>query len=678
MKEGRKMPYNCRGPNKEQKIIRFDPAYRRSAPTKYRQLSSYRERGYERQGSRDLRKRRRAIDKIPCTTVTCGVTALEPPLSFITIMVRAEFPFRTTGAANDRSPSMFVSMTSESHRNCLLCHEPGREKIPLDIGLIQGSGSGSDPLPLTLELRKDIRLLPMINLLGRYIFGLVTQMRRQLEAIYNNGSHRDRSSLIPRENGRAVFTLILFPLRMRITLTSRRRVLFAKHGDRSAVPMWIRSGPASSLFHSRVTNTATYHRSWHLLRLDFRQEDADIKGVQLVQNKLPSRAPVYTLNRAVYPPARPWLAHQLLPAGFRIPSADRVLIAFPFAETSQSFGGKIEPGKSKLERFPTEVLSEILAATAQKYPDSHLDILESVVTRGNILLLSKRMAEADIYSNGSSLTIAGSNKPLNPPLITHLDIDFQSSPIWANILRMAHNTLFGPSPIIPAVPSLRELHVFSLLCLPPLTAPNLRELNVADPNIGFTYDRLTQILDQMCHDIEILRLNSDRGNHLRTEVYREMRDRVLAGYIRGGPTNITEVTFSSPPPSNAGGLTARRAFASLAKRGSQVKGDCVRFHQRVFRVRVLGCQGYFPPHIDTNAMELFKKSNRIGDSLVAAQVYETINGSQLIRASYSIVLAFTDENETERVFNSGIWQGGVRRRAEKFFPWWDDGIGGYV
>lgn len=89
-----------------------------------------------------------------------------------------------------------------------------------------------------------------------------------------------------------------------------------------------------------------------------------------------------------------------------------------------------------------------------------------------------------------------------------------------------------------------------------------------------------------------------------------MRDRVLAGYIRGGPTNITEVTFSSPPPSNAGGLTARRAFASLAKRGSQVKGDCVRFHQRVFRVRVLGCQGYFPPHIDTNAMELFKKSNR--------------------------------------------------------------------
>lgn len=99
------------------------------------------------------------------------------------------------------------------------------------------------------------------------------------------------------------------------------------------------------------------------------------------------------------------------------------------------------------------------------------------------------------------------DKPLNPPLITHLDIDFQSSPIWANILRMcgalhcliyrAHNTLFGPSPIIPAVPSLRELHVFSLLCLPPLTAPNLRELNVADPNIGFTYDRLTQILDQM-------------------------------------------------------------------------------------------------------------------------------------------------------------------------------------
>ncbi|KAJ7025996.1 hypothetical protein C8F04DRAFT_1190914 [Mycena alexandri] len=624
MKEGRKMPYNCRGPNKEQKIIRFDPAYRRSAPTKYRPLSSYRERGYERQGSRDLRKRRRAIDKIPCTTVTCGVTALEPPLSFITIM---------NDGSCERSLAQHVCVDDlrvgtdlrVDEVNCVArgAAWSGRQisfiffyTVALNLSLLiplPGSGSGSDPLPSTLELRKDIRLLPMINLLGRYIFGLVTQMRRQLEAIYNNGSHRDRSSLIPRENGRAVFTLILFPLRMRITLTSRRRVLFAKHGTSS-----------DSIFDKKTQTLRVFNYA-------------------VDPEELPSRAPVYTLNRAVYPPARPWLAHQLLPAGFRIPSA----------ETSQSFGGKIEPGKSKLERFPTEVLSEILAATAQKYPDSHLDILESVVTRGNILLLSKRMAEADIYSNGSSLTIAGSNantccevthkplrvdptrierfrccfpitlpptpldKPLNPPLITHLDIDFQSSPIWANILRM-------------------------------------------------------------CHDIEILRLNSDRGNHLRTEVYREMRDRVLAGYIRGGPTNITEVTFSSPPPSNAGGLTARRAFASLAKRGSQVKGDCVRFHQHVFRVRVLGCQGYFPPHIDTNAMELFKRSNRIGDSLVAAQVYETINGSQLIRASYSIVLAFTDENETERVFNSGIWQGGVRRRAEKFFPRWDDGIGGYV
>lgn len=235
--------------------------------------------------------------------------------------------------------------------------------------------------------------------------------------------------------------------------------------------------------------------------------------------------------------------------------------------------------------------------------------------------------------------------------ITHLDIDFQTSPTWAKILQScgalhcliyrAHNNLQEATTALPAVPSLRELHIFRLHHLPPLTAPNLRELTIADPNTGFSSDHLIRILGsrdaatlrsldllwnpisnleigsvlEECKSINILRLSSGRDSELRTEVYREMRNRVLAGYIRGGPTKMREVTFSSAPPSNSSAESARRAFASLARRGSELKGESVRFHQIVFRVRVLGCYGYFPPHIDAQEMVTFKRNNRYEHSL---------------------------------------------------------------
>ncbi|KAJ7153709.1 hypothetical protein C8R46DRAFT_1228009 [Mycena filopes] len=310
------------------------------------------------------------------------------------------------------------------------------------------------------------------------------------------------------------------------------------------------------------------------------------------------------------------------------------------------------------------------------------------------------------------IVVASTVPPAAPsllPRLTHIHIDTQTSELWAKVF-VSCDALeclqYGPKnslntylPIPPVVTSLRLLRVHRMSCLPPLTAPNLQVLNVLDPNVGLTSAGLSRItgctttkirtLDLLwnfvsntemkaildrCPALQVLHLNADSGNDLRTPIYRELRDRIQLSYLRLGPGRFRAASFSHSPPLNSRAKHARQIFDSLSSIAVVTKDCKIAPYPLIWRVRVLNCQGYFCGDLFSRESYSFLRENGFGQTLVAAEIYETLCGSTTVPSVFSIILAFRERDDAVRAISRGVRQGGSMRQAIQFNTIWDDTV----
>ncbi|KAJ7164293.1 hypothetical protein C8R46DRAFT_1036202 [Mycena filopes] len=304
-------------------------------------------------------------------------------------------------------------------------------------------------------------------------------------------------------------------------------------------------------------------------------------------------------------------------------------------------------------------------------------------------------------------TVSPTATPSLLPRLTHIHIDTQTSELWAKVFVSCDaleclqygpkNSLNTHLPILPVVTSLRLLRVHRMSCLPPLTAPNLQVLNVLDSNVGLTSAGLSRItgctttkirtLDLLwnfvsntemkaimdrCPALLVLHLNSDSGNDLRTPIYRELRDRIQLSYLRLGPGRFRAASFSHSPPLNSRATNARRMFDSLSSIAVVTKDCKIAPYPLIWRVRVLNCQGYFCGNLFSRESYSFLRENGFGKTLVAAEIYETLNGSTTVPSVFSIILAFRDRDDAVRAISRGVRQGGSIRQTIQFHAIWGD------
>ncbi|KAJ7153767.1 hypothetical protein C8R46DRAFT_1042149 [Mycena filopes] len=467
---------------------------------------------------------------------------------------------------------------------------------------------------------------------------------------------------------------------------------------------------------------------------------------------------------------------QRLLGGMSSPSATH-MTNVPVAHATQNRLYDTAVGRMHHFRSDDVVPNEIISLILELLPDQPLDYQEVVVTRGNILQLSKRFNELclstpelwatiDVHfrklgpwdSPGTMLSlekldvqlprshslkcmfpvlllatatipidapIVPPDAPLVLPYLTSLGIDCQSSEIWAKVLascdalerlvlascdaleRLVYgstNALGNLIPIPRAICTLRYLRIYRMSCMPPVSAPNLEELSVMDPNVGFTAAAFSQlvastagkvalrtldllvnpvrnedldiILDR-CSDLRVLRLCSNSQCDLRTSTYITLRYKFHTTYLRLGRKQFVKAEFSHPPPNNTWASSARREFEALSRLGVVRNDREITIYPSVFRVEVLGCSGDFPNDMFSSGIDRFKTQNGFGDSLLAAQPYELIHLIS-VPTVFTVILPFHDGDEAMRAVRNGVKQGGRTRNAIQFHPVWDDDAGTFV
>ncbi|KAJ7175666.1 hypothetical protein C8R46DRAFT_1030702 [Mycena filopes] len=287
--------------------------------------------------------------------------------------------------------------------------------------------------------------------------------------------------------------------------------------------------------------------------------------------------------------------------------------------------------------------------------------------------------------------------------LTTLDVGCHRSPDWESILSLSSNlhtlrwragnsgwsnkTVMG---------GLRELAIYVLTEMPPVVAPNLETLIIADSRFGITSDEITSIIGRTgdvptlrvlnllnnpstnaetsniikrCSKVQIVRIH---GSHeQRTQIYRQLEARAILGYLRNNQRRLLIVHFSVSPPNNAGYAAARRSLARLQSRGFTDK-EKIRFNLPVYRARVPGCTGPFnhaPDGPDVNNMHLPWVRPVRGD-----------RGQRVIEGKarpprYSLILAFTDANERARIMDHGVMvNGAMKTQVVAFDSGWNETI----
>ncbi|KAJ6516881.1 hypothetical protein C8R47DRAFT_1268629, partial [Mycena vitilis] len=220
---------------------------------------------------------------------------------------------------------------------------------------------------------------------------------------------------------------------------------------------------------------------------------------------------------------------------------------------------------------------------------------------------------------------------------------FRHTPNLQTLIWRANEAVVHGPPV--ALPNLLQLFVYSLRVAPPVMADNLVEMVVEDSSHyldAATFSTLVggygtvvklRYLDlmrtrgipnedlltifRMCGYLHRFAFPSSPGSYARTELYREIGDHVVEGYVLNSRYRLKGIKCHGLPTRQPGiGL-----YEFLLRMGVLGPDSGLEFHFNIWRIRCGPCKGRFDVR-NTSFFEEFKKENGFTSDLLLAAMFE--------------------------------------------------------
>ncbi|KAJ7642487.1 hypothetical protein DFH06DRAFT_1137496 [Mycena polygramma] len=278
------------------------------------------------------------------------------------------------------------------------------------------------------------------------------------------------------------------------------------------------------------------------------------------------------------------------------------------------------------------------------------------------------------------------DEPPSAGTLVYLDVEnqlgsvvydvFRHTPNLETLVWRANEAVVQGPPV--ALPKLLQLFVYSLRVAPPVVADNLVEMVVEDSNYymdaamfsslvgGYGTVVKLRYLDLMgtrgipngdllaifrrCSYLHRFAFPSSPGSYARTDLYREVGDQVISGYVLNSRYRLRSIKCHGLPTRQPGiGL-----YEFLLRMGILGPDSRIEFHFDIWRVRCGPCTGRFDVR-NTLFFEEFKRENGFTSDLVLAAMYEKyLNPGKDAPSPFTLLLVFSSVAAAVNCLEKGV------------------------